>query len=84
LVAVALIVWSLGTAMVQEIGLVLVQGGLEGAGDLSVGPVLVYLLVALLGLPASVVSLVGLLLTYAEQRAHEAPTSTAALATELG
>ncbi|WP_433530108.1 DUF3824 domain-containing protein [Micromonospora sp. CA-263727] len=39
---------------------------------------------ALLALPAHLAQLVGLVVTYAEQRAHEAPVNSAQLAAELG
>ncbi|GAA2195993.1 hypothetical protein GCM10009848_66040 [Micromonospora lupini] len=50
----------------------------------AVGAVAVIAVTALLALPAHLVQLIGLLITYAEQRAHEAPVNGATLAAELG
>ncbi|PWR05891.1 hypothetical protein DKT68_24550 [Micromonospora acroterricola] len=74
----------------------LVPGVLEGVGSApfgvdplatpgsAVGVVLVIALSAVLVLPAHLAQLVGLLVTYAEQRAHEGPVNSAGLAAELG
>ncbi|MET8039737.1 hypothetical protein ABZU25_02600 [Micromonospora sp. NPDC005215] len=73
-----------------------ISGGLEGAGiaafgtdpltspGTAVGAVAVIGVTAVLALPAHLAQLIGLLVTYAEQRAHEAPVNTAGLAAELG
>ncbi|MBM0234200.1 hypothetical protein JNW91_21550 [Micromonospora sp. STR1_7] len=50
----------------------------------AVGIVAVIGVSALLALPAHLAQLIGLLVTYAEQRAHEAPVNSARLAVELG
>ncbi|MEU5782513.1 hypothetical protein [Micromonospora lupini] len=50
----------------------------------AVGAVAVIAVTALLALPAHLAQLVGLLITYTEQRAHEAPVNGATLAAELG
>ncbi|MEU7802052.1 hypothetical protein AB0B10_22565 [Micromonospora arborensis] len=74
----------------------LIPGALEGAGTSAfgtdplaspgsaAGAVVVIGVTAVLALPAHLAQLIGLLVTYAEQRAHEAPVNTAGLAAELG
>ncbi|MFY1704629.1 MULTISPECIES: hypothetical protein [Micromonospora] len=52
--------------------------------QLTVGAIVVVSLSALLSLPAHLIQLVGLVVTYAEQRIHEAPVNSARLAAELG
>ncbi|WP_204290335.1 hypothetical protein [Micromonospora gifhornensis] len=54
------------------------------AVDTAVGAVLVIVGAALVGLPAHLAQLVGLVVTYAEQRAHEGPVNSGRLAAELG
>ncbi|MEV0213779.1 hypothetical protein [Micromonospora sp. NPDC050695] len=49
----------------------------------AVGIVLVTGVAAVLALPAHLAQLIGLLVTYAEQRAHEVPVNSAGLAAEL-
>ncbi|MFI7592349.1 hypothetical protein [Micromonospora sp. NPDC049359] len=49
----------------------------------AVGVVVVIAVTAVLALPAHLAQLVGLLITYAEQRAHEGPVNGATLAAEL-
>ncbi|MEV4823688.1 hypothetical protein [Micromonospora sp. NPDC049274] len=73
-----------------------VPGFLESAGTTAIGTdpfaspgsaagvVVVIGVTAVLALPAHLAQLIGLLVTYAEQRAHEAPVNGAALAAELG
>ncbi|WCN81124.1 hypothetical protein [Micromonospora sp. LH3U1] len=73
-----------------------IAGALEGAGTsafgtdpfaspgTAVGAVAVIGVTAVLALPAHLAQMVGLLVTYAEQRAHEAPVNSAGLAAELG
>ncbi|MEV5207313.1 hypothetical protein AB0K35_07505 [Micromonospora sp. NPDC053740] len=84
LVAVAVIVGTL------------IPGGLEGFGTSTLGTdpfssagtaavaVVVIGITAVLALPAHLAQMIGLLVTYAEQRAHEGPVNTAGLAAELG
>jgi|GEM_PF-2669456 len=55
---------------------------LAGPGT-AVGVVAALAVTELLSLPVDVLSLVGLVVTYAEQRAHEGPVSSAVLAGEL-
>jgi hypothetical protein len=50
----------------------------------AVGAVVVIGVTAVLALPAHLAQMIGLLLTYTEQRAHEAPVNAAGLAAELG
>ncbi|MFF0150946.1 hypothetical protein [Micromonospora sp. NPDC005203] len=50
----------------------------------AVGAVAVIGVTAVLALPAHLAQLIRLLVTYVEQRAHEAPVNTAGLAAELG
>ena len=54
------------------------------AVETAVGTVLTIFVVALLGMPAHLAQLVGLVVTYAEQRAHEGPVNSGRLAAELG
>ncbi len=54
------------------------------APSTAVGVVLAIAVTALLALPAHLAQLVGLVVTYAEQRAHEGPVNSAQLAAELG
>ncbi|MER7458955.1 hypothetical protein [Micromonospora sp. NPDC126480] len=56
---------------------------LESPGT-AVGLLVVLTITALLALPAHLAQQVGLVVTYAEQRAHEAPVNAARLAAELG
>ncbi|MDG4806487.1 hypothetical protein O7634_06925 [Micromonospora sp. WMMD1120] len=74
----------------------LIPGALEGVGTSAfgtdplaspgsaVGAVVVIGITAVLALPAHLAQLIGLLLTYVEQRAHEGPVNSAGLAAELG
>ncbi|RKF26126.1 hypothetical protein D7I43_17580 [Micromonospora globbae] len=55
-----------------------------GAAGTAVGVVAVLAVTGLLALPLQVVPLVGLVVTYAEQRAHEGPVNSAGLVAELG
>ncbi|MEU8182338.1 hypothetical protein AB0B85_18555 [Micromonospora sp. NPDC049044] len=73
-----------------------ISGGLEGVGTAAfgdepfaspgsaIGVVAVIAVTATLALPAHLAQLLGLLVTYVEQRAHEAPVNSAGLAAELG
>ncbi|MEW2380949.1 hypothetical protein AB0873_02460 [Micromonospora sp. NPDC047707] len=55
-----------------------------GSPGTALGIFAVVTLTALLSLPAHLAQQVGLVVTYAEQRAHEAPVNAARLAAELG
>ncbi|WP_203997654.1 hypothetical protein [Micromonospora lutea] len=50
----------------------------------AVGAIAMVLVLAVLALPAYFAQLVGFVVTYAEQRAHEGPVNSARLAAELG
>ncbi|MEU9509031.1 hypothetical protein AB0D32_22450 [Micromonospora sp. NPDC048170] len=84
LVAAAVIVGGGVAGMVEGIG-VLPFGTtpLESPGT-AVGVIVVTLVGAVLALPTHLAQLVGLVVTYAEQRAHEGPVDSARLAGELG
>ncbi|MFU8875211.1 hypothetical protein [Micromonospora sp. SL4-19] len=84
LVAVALVVGSVIGGMVELLGqLPFGTQPMDSAGT-AVGAVAVAVLSAALVTPAYLAQLVGLLVTYAEQRAQEGPVNTARLAAELG
>jgi hypothetical protein len=84
LVAAAVIVGSGAAGLVEGIGsLPFGTTPLESPGT-AVGVIVVTLLGGVLALPAHLAQLVGLVVTYAEQRAHEGPVDSARLAGELG
>ncbi|MCX4389206.1 DUF3824 domain-containing protein [Micromonospora peucetia] len=84
LVAAAVIVGGGLAGMVEGIGgLPFGTTPLESPGT-AVGVFVVTLLGAVLALPTHLAQLVGLVVTYAEQRAHEGPVDSARLAGELG
>lgn len=84
LVAAAVIVGTVAAGMVEVVGtLPFGTTPLEAPGS-AAGVVLVTLAAAVLALPAHLAQLVGLVATYAEQRAHEGPVNAARLAGELG
>jgi hypothetical protein len=84
LLAAVVIAASLAASMVGQLGLLATGSGLSGSVSLSVGNALAYSVSALLAVPVAMVQLAALLATYAEQRGHEARTTAAALAAELG
>ncbi|MBM0229540.1 hypothetical protein, partial [Micromonospora sp. ATA51] len=59
-------------------------GGPAGAFEITAGTVVGSVVTVLLYLPAWLAYLIGLVVTYAEQRAHEGPVNSARLAAELG
>ncbi|PWU49219.1 hypothetical protein DLJ47_26800 [Micromonospora sp. S4605] len=84
MVVAAVIVGSMVAGVVEAVGtLPFGLTPLDSAGS-AVGVTMVILAAAVLALPAHVVQLVGLVVTYAEQRAHEGPVNAARLAGELG
>ncbi|MFV2113361.1 hypothetical protein ACFHW0_13610 [Micromonospora sp. LOL_025] len=84
LVAAAVIVGSGAAGMVEGIGtLPFGTTPLESPGT-AAGVLAVTLVAAVLALPTHLAQLVGLVVTYAEQRAHEGPVDSARLAGELG
>ncbi|MFG3705696.1 hypothetical protein ACGF7U_13310 [Micromonospora sp. NPDC047670] len=84
LVAAAVIVGGGAAGVVEGVGsLPLGTAPLESPGT-AVGVIVVTLLGGVLALPAHLAQLVGLVVTYAEQRVHEGPVDSARLAGELG
>ncbi|MFG3713079.1 hypothetical protein [Micromonospora sp. NPDC047730] len=84
LVAAAVIVGGGAAGLVEGIGsLPFGVTPLESPGT-AVGAIAVAVLGGVLGLPTHLAQLVGLVVTYAEQRAHEGPVDSARLAGELG
>ncbi|MFG1889590.1 hypothetical protein ACGFIR_17175 [Micromonospora sp. NPDC049051] len=84
LVAAAVIIGGGAAGMVEGIGtLPFGTTPLDSPGT-AVGVLVVTLLGAVLALPTHLAQLVGLVVTYAEQRAHEGPVDSARLAGELG
>ncbi|MEV1285905.1 hypothetical protein [Micromonospora sp. NPDC049679] len=87
-VAVVALVAAAGNVVVVgvlgSLGMVAVDVDQTGSVGLSVGIVAMTLVAALLNLPLYGVYLVGLVVTYAEQRAQEAPVTAGQLAAELG
>ncbi|SBT52243.1 hypothetical protein [Micromonospora narathiwatensis] len=84
LVAVAAIGGALVGAVLEMIGQFSFGTHPMDAPGTAAGVVAVAVLSALLVTPAYLAQLVGLLVTYAEQRAQEGPVNTAQLAAELG
>ncbi len=82
-IAVVIAVSMLG-GMAESIGLVPFGVAPFASPGATVGAVLAIGVSALLALPAYLAQLVGLVVTYAEQRAHEGPVNSAQLAAELG
>ncbi|MEU6074631.1 hypothetical protein [Micromonospora sp. NPDC047074] len=84
LVAAAVIVGGGAAGLVEGIGtLPFGTTPLESPGT-AVGVLVVTLVGGVLALPTHLAQLVGLVVTYAEQRAHEGPVNSARLAGELG
>ncbi|WP_204036199.1 hypothetical protein, partial [Micromonospora qiuiae] len=82
-IAVVVVVSVLG-GVAESLGLVPFGVAPFTSPGATVGAVLVIGAAALLALPAHVAQLVGLVVAYAEQRAHEGPVNSAQLAAELG
>jgi hypothetical protein len=80
LVAAVVIGGSLAVGVLENVGLLAVGAN----AGLSVGAGVVTVLAALLNLPLYAAQLVGLVITYAEQRGWEGPVNSAQLAGELG
>jgi hypothetical protein len=84
LVAAALLVGGLAGVVLESVGqLPFGTHPMDSVGT-AAGSVAVAVVVAGLLVPVHLAQLVGLLVTYAEQRAHEGPVNAARLATELG
>ncbi|MET8120234.1 hypothetical protein [Micromonospora sp. NPDC005291] len=84
LVGGVVIVGSLIPGFLESVGTVAFGPDPLASPGAAVGAVAVIGVTAVLALPAHLVQLVGLLITYTEQRAHEGPVNAAALAAELG
>ncbi|MEV0806998.1 hypothetical protein [Micromonospora sp. NPDC050200] len=84
LVAAAVIAGSLVGAVLEAVGRTPLGTDPFAAPGSAVGAVAVVVVTAALVVPVYLVQLVGLVVTYAEQRAHEAPVNVARLAAELG
>ncbi|MFC4146521.1 hypothetical protein ACFO0M_09660 [Micromonospora mangrovi] len=83
-VAAAIVLGGLLGFVLEAVGqLPFGQHPLDSPGT-AAGAVGVSVLAAVLAVPASLVQLAGLVLTYAEQRAYEGPVNAARLAAELG
>ncbi|MEH1099652.1 hypothetical protein [Micromonospora sp. CPCC 205561] len=84
LVAAAVIIGGGAAGLVESIGaLPFGTTPLEAPGT-ALGVIVVALVGGVLALPTHLAQLVGLVVTYAEQRAHEGPVDSARLAGELG
>ncbi|MEU5906428.1 hypothetical protein ABZ780_18885 [Micromonospora sp. NPDC047467] len=84
LVAGVVIVGSMMGGFLESLGIVALGPDPLASPGAAVVAVAVIGVTAVLVLPAHLVQLVGLLVTYTEQRAHEAPVNSAGLAAELG
>ncbi|MFF5200413.1 hypothetical protein ACFY3B_12505 [Micromonospora parva] len=84
LVAAAVIVGTVIPGVLEGVGTSPLGTDPFASAGTAVGAVVVIGITAVLALPAHLAQLIGLLVTYAEQRAHEAPVNTAVLAAELG
>ncbi|MET8281220.1 hypothetical protein [Micromonospora sp. NPDC005174] len=84
LVGVAVIIGTMVPGILESAGTAAFGADPFASPGAAVGVVAVIGLTAVLALPAHLVQLVGLLITYAEQRAHEGPVNAATLAAELG
>ncbi|WP_405429273.1 hypothetical protein [Micromonospora sp. NBC_00617] len=84
LVGGAVIVGTVVPGVLESVGTTGIGADPFASPGTAVGVVAVIGVTAVLALPAHLAQLIGLLITYAEQRAHEAPVNGAALAAELG
>jgi hypothetical protein len=84
LVGVAVIIGTLVPSFLESAGTNALGADPFASPGTAVGVVVVIGVAAVLALPAHLVQLIGLLITYAEQRAHEGPVNGATLAAELG
>jgi hypothetical protein len=84
LVALVVIVGTVAVSVVERLGMFVVGVGPTGVIGFSVGTVAVTAVAALLNAPIGAAQLIGLVVTYAEQRGHEAPVGAGQLAAELG
>ncbi|MEV2239005.1 hypothetical protein [Micromonospora sp. NPDC049891] len=84
LVGAAVIGVSLVASLIESLAILPFGATPLDSPGTAVGVVLTIAVVAVLALPAYLAQLVGLVVTYAEQRAHEGPVNGAQLAAELG
>ncbi|WP_346537926.1 hypothetical protein [Micromonospora sp. DPT] len=84
LVAAAVVAGTVVGAVLEAVGTAPLGTDPFAAPGTAVGAVVVVTLAAVLVVPVYLVQLVGLIVTYAEQRAHEGPVNAARLAAELG
>ncbi|MEW2141375.1 hypothetical protein AB0869_00985 [Micromonospora vinacea] len=84
LVALAVILVSVVSSSLEGVGTSAFGTDPFASPGSAAGVVVVIGITAVLALPAHLAQMVGLLVTYAEQRAHEAPVNSAGLAAELG
>ncbi|WBB55333.1 hypothetical protein [Verrucosispora sp. WMMD573] len=84
LVGAAVIGFSLAASVLESLAILPFGTTPLDSPGTAVGAVLTIAVVAVLTLPAYLAQLVGLVVTYAEQRAHEGPVNAAQLAAELG
>ncbi|MFJ8580504.1 hypothetical protein [Micromonospora sp. NPDC093277] len=84
LVVAAVVVGALVSGMLELLGQIQFGTHPMDAPGTAAGIVAVAVVSALLATPVYLAQLVGLLVTYAEQRAQEGPVNTAQLAAELG
>ncbi|MFI7603757.1 hypothetical protein ACIBTV_01380 [Micromonospora sp. NPDC049366] len=80
----AVIVFGFVVSMLEGVGTALFGTDPFGSAGSAAGVVAVIAVTAVLTLPAHLAQLVGLVVTYAEQRGQEAPVNSARLAAELG
>ncbi|NYF55581.1 hypothetical protein [Micromonospora purpureochromogenes] len=84
LVAAALVAGTVVGAVLEAVGTAPLGTDPFAAPGTAVGAVVVVAVTAALVVPVYLVQLVGLIVTYAEQRAQEGPVNAARLAAELG
>ncbi|NJP31523.1 hypothetical protein [Micromonospora thermarum] len=84
LIAAVVVVVTVVAGVIESLATAPLGATPLGSPGTALGIVVVVTLTALLSLPAHFAQQVGLVVTYAEQRAHEAPVNAARLAAELG
>ncbi|MCI4062998.1 hypothetical protein MRQ36_10590 [Micromonospora sp. R77] len=84
LVAAVIVVGALVSFVLESVGQLPFGAHPLSASGTALGAVAVSLVVAVVVVPVNVAQLIGLVVTYAEQRAHEGPVNAARLAAELG
>ncbi|MDM4721071.1 hypothetical protein QTQ03_16245 [Micromonospora sp. WMMA1363] len=84
LIMAAVMVATVVAGVVESVGSVPLGVDPLGSPGSTVGLFAVIVVAAVLSLPAYLAQQVGLVVTYAEQRAHEGPVNAARLAAELG